>query len=134
MVIGILAVLLAITLVAINPAKQFAQANNTQRRSDVNTVLNAVHQYGVDNNGDLSALGIGGTATEISSTGVDICSELVPEYIAALPVDPQAGDDEPVTDCASTYSTGYDIMQGTNSRITVNAPNAEEGTVISVSK
>lgn len=43
-VIGILAVLLAITLVAINPARQFAQANNTQRSSDVNAILNAIHQ------------------------------------------------------------------------------------------
>jgi prepilin-type N-terminal cleavage/methylation domain-containing protein len=30
-VIGILAVLLAITLIAINPARQFSQANNTKR-------------------------------------------------------------------------------------------------------
>lgn len=34
-VIGILAILLAITLVAINPARQFSQANDTQRQSDV---------------------------------------------------------------------------------------------------
>ena len=48
-VIGILAVLLAITLIAINPAKQFAQANNTQRSSDVNTLLNAIHRgHGVE--------------------------------------------------------------------------------------
>ncbi|MDP3941896.1 MAG: type II secretion system protein, partial [bacterium] len=44
-VIGILAVLLAITLIAINPARQFSQANNTKRRSDVNALLNAVHEY-----------------------------------------------------------------------------------------
>ena len=31
-VIGILTVLLAIVLIAINPGKQFSQANNTQRR------------------------------------------------------------------------------------------------------
>ena len=37
-VIGILAVLLAIVLIAINPARQFAQ-NNTQRASDVNAIL-----------------------------------------------------------------------------------------------
>ena len=35
-VIGILAVLLTIVLIAINPGRQFAQANNTKRRSDVN--------------------------------------------------------------------------------------------------
>jgi prepilin-type N-terminal cleavage/methylation domain-containing protein len=41
-VIGILAVLLTIVLVAINPARQFKQANDTKRRSDVNAILNAV--------------------------------------------------------------------------------------------
>ena len=54
-VIGILAVLLAITLIAINPAKQFAQANNTQRSSDVNAILNAINQYMADNKGVLPA-------------------------------------------------------------------------------
>ena len=133
-VIGILAVLLAITLVAINPGRQFAQANNTQRRSDVTTILNAVHQYGVDNAGDLSALGIGTTATEVSSDGTDLCSALVPDYVAALPVDPGTGD-EPITsaDCDS-YSTGYEIVQGDSDRVTVSAPNAQLGTVISVTK
>ncbi len=40
-VIGILAILLAIVLIAINPARQFAQANDTKRESDVHTILNA---------------------------------------------------------------------------------------------
>src|SRR5947209_4187972 len=54
-VIGILAVLLAITLIAINPAKQFSQSNDTKRRSDVNAILNAVDQYAADNKGALPA-------------------------------------------------------------------------------
>src|SRR5690348_18359441 len=54
-VIGILAVLLAITLIAINPAKQFSQSNDTKRRSDVNAILNAIDQYAADNAGALPA-------------------------------------------------------------------------------
>jgi prepilin-type N-terminal cleavage/methylation domain-containing protein len=51
-VIGILVILFAITLAAINPARQFAQARDTQRRNDVNAILNAVHQYAAsENNG-----------------------------------------------------------------------------------
>src|SRR6266571_6663055 len=97
-VIGILAVLLAITLIAINPARQFAQANNTKRSSDVSAILNAIHQYAADNNGTLPA---GLTAAACTSaapcylsndaavaTKVDICSSLVSQYIAALPGDP----------------------------------------------
>ena len=47
-VIGVLSILLVITLVAINPARQFSKANNTARRSDVNSILNAIHQYAAD--------------------------------------------------------------------------------------
>ncbi len=133
-VIGILAVLLAITLIAINPARQFSQANNTQRSSDVNAILNAVGQYSVDNNGDLSALGIPDTtagAGNISNAGVDICSALVPTYIAQLPVDPQTGA---FTDCTD-YDTQYEIVRSTtNSRVTVSAPDAELSQVISVTR
>src|SRR3954468_500341 len=54
-VIGILAILLAITLIAINPARQFSQANNTKRSSDVNAILNAIGQYQAENHGALPA-------------------------------------------------------------------------------
>src|SRR6266851_7010614 len=50
-VIGILAILLAIVLIAINPAKQFGQANDTKRSSDVNAILNSVNQFMADNKG-----------------------------------------------------------------------------------
>src|SRR5712692_10077825 len=86
-VIGILSVLLAITLIAINPARQFSQANNTKRRSDVNAILNGIHQYAADNKGALPA-GITTTAQGISNTGANICASLVTRYLAALPVDP----------------------------------------------
>src|SRR6266571_2107130 len=78
-VIGILAVLLAIVLIAINPARQFAQANDTKRRSDVNAILNAVDQYAADHHGTLPGA-ITGTPTNISKAGIDICSLLVTQY------------------------------------------------------
>lgn len=133
-VIGILAVLLAITLIAINPARQFSQANNTQRSSDVSAILNAVGQYAVDNNGDLAALGIPTvTAGNISSAvgAINICAALVPTYIAELPVDPQTGS---FTDC-TTYDSQYEIVQSaTDTRITVSAPDAELSETISVTR
>lgn len=133
-VIGILAILLAIVLVAINPARQFAQANNTQRSSDVNALLNAIHQYAVDNNGTLPT-GIEQTAGAISTAGVDICTFLVNDYLAALPVDPTDGDDAPVTECGTAYNTAYEVAVSTESgRITVTAPAAELGQVISITR
>lgn len=130
-VIGILAVLLAIVLVAINPAKQFSQANDTKRQSDVNAILNAVHQYMADNRGSLPA-SITTTATEISSTGIDLCATLVTEYVAALPVDPQTNNGDPIeeAECGAAYSTSYEISRSaTDNRITVTAPNAENGPI-----
>src|SRR6266436_9219018 len=83
-VIGILAILLAITLIAINPAKQFSQSNNTKRRSDVNAILNAVDQYAADNKGALPS-GITTTDQIITNAAADLCSSLVTKYLAALP-------------------------------------------------
>src|SRR5438105_15677489 len=87
-VIGILAILFAITLIAINPARQFSQANNTKRSSDVNAILNAVNQYMADNRGTLPGGGVINTTTQTiqSSAFNTLCTNLVPQYIAALPV------------------------------------------------
>jgi prepilin-type N-terminal cleavage/methylation domain-containing protein len=141
-VIGILGILLAIVLIAINPAAQFAQANNTARRNDVNTILNAVHQYGADHKGNLTPLGLTATPTEISDSGIDICALLVPDYVSLFPVDPDTNDGAalPETDCeaADTYVTGYEIARDTGGRVTVSAPDAEavrgETPVISVTR
>ena len=133
-VIGILAVLLSVTLIAINPARQFSQANNTKRRSDVNSILNAVNQYMVDNKGALPA-GITSSVQNISNTGANICVALVPQYIAALPRDPLTANGVAVTDCTVAYDTNYTIVQSAaNNRITVNAPAVELGDSISVTR
>lgn len=118
-VIGILSVLLAIVLIAINPARQFSQANDTQRRSDVNAILNAIHQYAADKKGVLPAE-IGETALTIGSgTGyADICTDLVTQYIAAMPVDPTEGSWSSCT----AYTTGYTVVKSaSDNRITVTA-------------
>lgn len=135
-VIGILAVLLSIVLIAINPAKQFSQANNTKRRSDVNAILNAIDQYAADNKGSLPG-GITTTDQDIKKTaGADLCAALVTKYLAALPVDPKTNSGTPITDCTSSYDTHYHIIQGTSTdnRITVSAPDAELSETITVTR
>jgi len=141
-VIGVLAVLLAITLIAINPARQFSQSNDTKRSSDVNAVLNAVHQFAADNRGTLPA-GIPDTTAGAAVIGsgvgqVDICASLVTQYLAALPVDPLTNNGASVTDCAVVggYNTNYTIVRSTtNNRITVSAPATEIATTdISVTR
>lgn len=124
-VIGILAILLAITLVALNPRQNFQQANDTQRQSDVNAILNAINQYAAQNKGQLPA-GITTTPANIGDDtvggDVDICAALVPTYIAALPFDPTAAGAH-YTSCAD-YDTGYDVSAtstANGSRVTVSA-------------
>jgi type IV pilus assembly protein PilA len=136
-VIGILGVLLAIVLVALNPARQFSQANNTKRRNDVNAILNAVHQFGADNNGTIPANIPTAAPAGVIGDGVgqaDICDDIVPLYLAQLPGDPTTGTGTPA-DCSVAYSTGYTIISSaTNNRVTVAAPDAELSELISVTR
>ena len=125
-VIGVLAILLTIVLIAINPARQFSQSNNTKRRSDANAILNAIDQYAADYKGVLPA-GIDDTVRTIGSAVGDanICTSLVTDYLAALPVDPLTNNGTPVTDCTAAYSTNYTVARSaTNNRITIAAPAA----------
>ncbi len=133
-VIGILAVLLAITLIAINPARQFANANNTARRSHVTQILNAVGQYIAENKGTLpSGLSASMSATLFSNTALaGVCSALMPTYIPALPTDPSLNQPD-ITSCTS-FDTGYTIAVDANGRVTVAAPSAENGATISVTR
>lgn len=139
-VVGILAVLLAIVLVAINPRQQFSDANNTQRRSDTSAILNAIHQYATKNKGALPP-GITNSPLTIASSGegtVDLCPVLVPDYIADLPLDPTAGSENPTgsicSDGGAEYNTGYTVENSSGNRITVSAPAAENGEPISISR
>ncbi len=138
-VIGILAILLTIVLIAINPARQFGLSNDTKRRSEVLSILNAVHQFAADpaNRGVLP-VGIPvapAAAAEIADTGADLCDDLMPDYISALPVDPETGTGTPVTDCAAVggYSTGYFIVQDAQGRVTVSAPSTSQFTTPAIS-
>jgi len=134
LVIGIIAILAAIVIVAINPTKQLGDARNAQRRSDVNTILNAVYQYSIDNNGNLPST-ITGTSTEIckSSVSPSTCGTLINlnvltgAYIVALPNDPQAAP--------AGVTTKYTILRdATTKRVTVAAPNQEQGASITVTR
>lgn len=134
-VIAIIAILAGVVIVALNPARQFAQARNTQRSSNVNAILNAIGQNMVDNTGNWTcAAGALPTsfATMTSSGGYDIASCLMTTYLPSMPVDPTGGSFTSTT----TYDTGYRVMQenGSTGRVFVEAPLAELGETISVSR
>jgi len=133
-VIGILAILLSIVLIAINPARQFGQANNTKRKSDVTQILNAIGAYSADNKGVLPA-GIPLTTPAEIGDGVgqaNICADILTTYIPALPRDPQTPGGD-ITSC-TTYSTGYRVVKDANNRVTVDVISPENGEVITISR
>lgn len=136
-VIGILAILLAITLIAINPARQFGQANNTKRRSDILQILNAMHQYVAENQGQLPAEVSGltaGAATTFNSTNFpNLCGQLMPTYIPALPTDPSLNTSN-ITTCTGEWNTGYSIARDAQNRLTVSAPTTDNGATITVTR
>lgn len=135
-VMGILAVLLAITLIAINPARQFAQANNAKRSNDVLQILNAVHEYAADHAGTLPGAGgltaaacPAGTPCEITDTAgagnIDLCGNLSTDYLPSMPQDPSLNSGANITSCTA-YDTGYTVSVDAANRITVHAPHTEK--------
>lgn len=135
LVIGIIAILASIVIVAINPTKQLGDARDAQRRSDVNTILNAVYQYAIDNNGNLPSDIPEGTDPETDSDQICATGQacggvsldvLTGSYLVSIPLDPSVA--------SSSSGTNYYIMQDANGRITVSAPGAEQADSISVTR
>jgi type IV pilus assembly protein PilA len=108
LVIAAIGILASIVIVGINPNRQLAQARDAERSSEAKSLQNALYQYVIDNNGTYPT-GLLGTETEICATGslkdtdalgAIVCTGmldmrvLVPTYLAAIPVDPQATGSE----------------------------------------
>ncbi|MEI7424772.1 MAG: type II secretion system protein, partial [Candidatus Staskawiczbacteria bacterium] len=146
LVIALIAILAGIVIVAINPAKQLADGRNTQRRSDVNAVIDAIYQYSIKNNGDIPGVDAVTATSQVigtSATGCDtaasitcagattvaaclnLTSSLAPDYIVSIPKDPSTGSD------AKTF---YYINKNANGRVTVGSCSAENSAIISVTK
>lgn len=136
-VVAILAILATVVFVALNPVKRFADARNARRFVDVDSILTAVHEYAVDNNGVLPA-GIGlsdqqlgtcatggntictGAATSCLNIGTTLAA-----YLKSIPTDPNGGT------ASTTY---YSISKDANNIVTVKACNSEVGTTVQISR
>ena len=119
-VIGIIAILATIVIIAINPARQFAQARDTQRVSNINAILNAVGQNIADNKGTLTGC-TGtfptGTATTTNiGTGsglINLETCLVPTYLPAMVMDPVGGTAADTKYFIAKYPSGRYVVQAT---------------------
>jgi len=133
-VIGVIGILAAIVLVAVNPGRQFAQARDTQRRSDLYSITNAIYQFAAEHDGNLpgdddsltehnfpttaTCVGTGGSCFDLANAGeVDGGSDgaddtIVPTYIADIPTDPSTG---------TAANTQYLIHVNENGRVVASA-------------
>ena len=125
--------ILAVAVYFINPSKKLLERRNSQRRSDVVNILNAVYLYSVDNGGQLPSI-ISSTPTAVCKSNAASCDGLVDisavtsnkKYLLSeVPVDPRESD---------VNNSGYKIVKLPSGRISVSAPLAENNAVISLSK
>ena len=152
MVIGIIGVLAAIVVVAINPTKQLGSARDTKRRSEVNSILNAVSQYAIDHGGRLPCDPSGspcvdGTWRMLGNQGwgcdeTPTCNEtgiasaclflrsLSGTYITTIPADPRFGSGNGL----DAGSKSFYIVRTVEQRINVKACQAEAGEVSTISR
>jgi len=126
-VIGIIAILATVVLVAVNPARQFKLARDSQRTSNVNALLNAFTNVAEHRGTFVCA----GSTKTISSTWVVVKGSgttlmpvishivLVPDYISSLPFDPSLTTAHFTSN--DDYDTGYQIIQDANGRITASS-------------
>jgi len=144
LVILILGVLASLIIVNLRPGQRLAASRNQQRQADVASILNAIKQYGFDNNGTLpstiqtdSNCLVPATFAEICKTGTVqltcLGANTIPlldltnnsKYLVSIPIDPSS---------TSTYGTGYNVVKDANSRVTVCAKLAENGVTISLTR
>ena len=142
LVIGIIAVLATVVVVALDPATRFKDARNSRRLSDIQNILFAVQQYIVDNKGALPAgidaserqigtdtgdCDLSTTVCAVSNSGagcLDLSTELA-RYLKSLPFDPANG---------SSGHTRYSVSADTNNIITVRACDSTDETIAEVSR
>jgi prepilin-type N-terminal cleavage/methylation domain-containing protein len=103
LVTGIISILAAIVIIAINPGRSLAKARDVQRKVGITEINKGLEQYYIDHNqyptsinGPIGSLqGICNTGASATSTGFDCAannlvdlSMLVPTYLPSIPADP----------------------------------------------
>lgn len=138
----IIAALAVTVFAALNPPLRIKEANDARRRSDVDSLLIAIHQYVVDNDGALpSGLSTGMAETQIGSASADCavstggcdatpsaCVDLstpLEAYLKSIPFDPVSGDAD---------ETNYSVEVNDNNIVTIRSCGVQAASEISSSR
>ena len=145
LVVGIIAILAGIVIIAINPANSLARTRDLQRKIGIAEINKALTQYYIDKGQYPPSLGsttvkgicVTGTATSgVDCTNQVDLSPLVPNYLAAIPTDPTgvgyqiglnssshvmiiANLTETVSPLIAIGTTTYAVIADTNPNITL---------------
>lgn len=137
-VAAILLVILGGLFFIISPAEKFAKARNQEREVHVNLLLNSLSQGLNDTKGSFTC-DAGSPPTSVPARitagpgGYDLIPCLYSKFITKVPIDPKNPD--VYFSNQYDYDTGYYIvMNSTTGRVTVSAPSAELGGVISATR
>jgi prepilin-type N-terminal cleavage/methylation domain-containing protein len=145
-IIGIIGILFAVILIAVDPDKRFDESRDAVRRQDVRDILEAIVEYTTDNRGNfptnldnvpgsiqLLGTATGGcgnsncaayiattTANNVFSTScADLSGSLVETYLSSIPFDPTTG---------SEANTRYWVNKTAGNRVEVGACDTERAT------
>jgi prepilin-type N-terminal cleavage/methylation domain-containing protein len=131
-VIGIIAILAAAVIIAINPGQQFKQARNATRWSHMNSVVNATYSYMISSGGSYPNCGSPAITEGGNLVDISLCATELADHIADLPFDPQRGGNSydssvitigthtvTATACSGSDCKGYIIGLLTGNRIIV---------------
>ncbi len=138
LVMAVIGVLATTMMVILKPSTMLARARDSQRDTDINSIVMLVRQYASDHSGtlpdtdgdpdtgnfptSLTCIGTDPSCYNLAAAG-DADESLVPDYAANLPKDPKTGTDGNI---------GYLIMVDANNHITASA--SGETREISVTK
>jgi Tfp pilus assembly protein FimT len=124
-------VIISVLVFVFNPGKALAEKRNSQRRGDIQKIVDDVSKYAAEHGGVLpKGIPISkeckGSEFELCKMEAKDCNGLVKvDGLATLPVDPKSDNKN---------GAGYNLVQNETGRITVCAPKSELNESISLSK
>jgi prepilin-type N-terminal cleavage/methylation domain-containing protein len=142
-VIAIIAILVSVVFVALNPLELFAESRNAQRWVKTSELLTAIHVYTIQNDGNLPnendwqedvtyVLGtaLSGCSSNCAATSTyNVCLDLDDlvndKRISQIPQDPEDG---------TSINTGFYVYRDSGSIITVGICNPELDKVIELTR
>ena len=131
-VVAIIGLMATVIVVAVNPVHQLAKARDTQRETDLYSILAAIYQYSSEHSGawpdtdgnpltsnfpaSLTCIGTNPGCFNLAGAG-NSGDTIVPVYMASLPLDPKPKNPGEGTN----GNTGYKIMLDANNRLVASA-------------